>query len=126
MRVRARPEAECKSPPETLRFYLGQSLITPGREYEVHAITVFEGVTAVQIINDLDFPNWRPAWLFEITDNALPDDWICSFWRSEPSLVLGPDFLAKDEEAYRSMVELEPEQVDRFWSRIQSRQRTDE
>ena len=33
-------------------------------------------------------------------------------------MIIGPDFIAKDKESYIAMVELQADQVDRFWKRI--------
>ncbi len=41
-------------------------------------------------------------------------------FHDEPALLLGPDFVAKDQAAHASMAELEADQVDRFWKRIES------
>jgi hypothetical protein len=103
----------------------GQVFVTVGRQYDVHAIAVFEGVPMLQIVDDIRYPAWLPAWLFEVVDAALPPDWICCVFREEPALVLGPEFVAKDQQAYASMVELEADQVDRFWKRVEA-QRAEE
>ena len=113
--VRAFNLAEC---PAAIRGYLGQSLITTGNQYDVHALAVFEGITIMQIVDDVRMPNWRPGWLFEVIEPTLPSDWICTASASEPSLILGPEFVAKDEKAYSEMVELDPDQVERFWERV--------
>lgn len=36
-------------------------------------------------------------------------------------MILGPSFVARHEASYSSMVELDPEQVDRFWQRVEAR-----
>lgn len=106
-----------------MRPYLGQTLITPGKEYEVHAAAVFEGLVLVQVVDDFGYPGWKPAWLFDVIDPAVPADWICSTFHDEPSFLLGPEFVAGGQERYAAMVELEPEQVERFWKRIEERRR---
>lgn len=120
MLVRARPVNQALAP-AAVRPYLGQLLITPGKEYEVHAAAVFEGLLLVQVIDDVGYPAWKPAWLFDVVDRAVPTDWICSTFHDDPSLVLGPEFIAGGQERYAAMVELEPEQVERFWKRIEQR-----
>src|SRR5688500_16950175 len=116
MRVRAR-QADHAAAPAPVRPYLGQTSITAGKEYEVHAVAVFEGLVHVQVVDDLGYPGWRPAWLFDFVDSAVPTDWICSMFHDKPALVLGPEFVAGSQERYAAMVELEPEQVKRFWKR---------
>jgi hypothetical protein len=107
--------------PENIKIYLGQSFVTPDREYEVHAVVVYNGVVLFQVVDDLGDPNWRPAMLFDVVDASVPDDWICTSFREQPTLLLGPEFVAKDIDAYERMVELEASQVDCFWKRIDSR-----
>ena len=117
MRVRARTK-DYATAPTAVRPYLGQTLITSGREYEVYAAVVFEGIVLTQVIDDSDRPGWKPAWLFEVVDATVPADWICSMFRDEPSLILGPAFVAGSLEQYTAMVELEPEQVEAFWKHV--------
>mgnify|MGYP001217427755 CR=1 FL=1 len=122
MRVRAR-QVNLAEAPDSIREFLGnpdQVLVSPGKEYEVHAVAVFKGQVFMLFVNDLDYPNWKPAWLFDVVDSAIPTDWICSTFHDEPSLVLGPDFIAGSVEEYNAMAELEPEQVERFWRRVKS------
>jgi hypothetical protein len=120
MRVRAR-QVDPTTAPAALRPYLGQILVTAGKEYEVHAAVVFEGLVAMQVVDDLGYPNWEPAWLFDVVDSAIPGDWICSAFHDDPALVLGPDFIARSLDEYVAMVELDPQQVERFWNRVAGR-----
>jgi hypothetical protein len=100
-------------------------LVRAGKEYEVYAAAVFEGLVLVQIIDDLGYPGWKPAWLFDVVDPAVPADWICSTFHDDPSLVLGPEFVASSTERYTAMVELEPGQVEKFWKRVKERRQED-
>ena len=119
MRVQARPvdDAEC---PEDIKPWAkaDQTFVTVGRHYDVHAIAVFAHVPLVLIVDDLGYPSWDPGWLFEVRDPTPPADWVCNLFHSELSLVCGPAFLAKDEDAYNRMVELDAGQVRRFWERV--------
>jgi hypothetical protein len=126
MRVRAR-QADPSTAPTGVRPYLGQTLVTGGKEYDVHAAAVFDGLLMMQIVDDLGYPGWKPAWLFDVVDTAIPNDWVCSAFHDDPELVLGPDFVAHSLEGYTAMVELVPEQVERFWKRVrgQTRKRDD-
>lgn len=118
MRVRAR-QADRESAPAPVRPYLGQTLITVGKEYEVHAAAVFDGFVHVQVVDDARYPAWLPAWLFDVVESEVPADWICSMFHDDPSFVLGPEFIAGGQDRYAAMVELEPEQVERFWKRVE-------
>jgi hypothetical protein len=100
-----------------------QTFVTAGREYDVHAISLFDGILHLQIVDDLRYPAWYPSLIFDVTDGLLPADWKCKLFSQSSGnglvMLLGPDFVIRDEESYASMVELDADQVDRFWKRIQ-------
>ncbi|MBZ0089261.1 MAG: hypothetical protein K8H90_02670 [Thermoanaerobaculia bacterium] len=99
----------------------GQVFLKAGAEYEIFALAVFEGESNLQIIEDVDgheFISWYPAWLFDVIDPSIPGDWICNFFHEEPTLVVGPAFLAQDIAAYDRMVDSESEAVNEFWARV--------
>lgn len=120
MRVVGRTVDYAACPPRVAFFVKPEQVhVTPGREYVVHALAVYEGVLFLQIVDDLGYPSWKPMWLFNASGGVLPRDWICSsFPEEEPQLIVGPDFIARDQSAYSRMVELDAEQVDRFWRRL--------
>ena len=120
MKAHAR-QPDYASCPEALLSHVtpGQTFITPGKSYEVHAIATFEGRLALQVINDIGYPAWENIWLFSGVEGELPRDWICTAHpNGPPELILGPEFIARDQESYVRMVELESEQVRLFWQRI--------
>jgi hypothetical protein len=98
--------------------------VTVGKEYEVQAMCTggTRGIALVQIADDLGYPAWLPTWLFDVEDRSLPEDWTCNFFRDADYVVLGPDFITRDEASYNDMVEHVPELVERFWARIHARQ----
>lgn len=123
MKVRAirRQRSEC--PDEARRFIPGDgAFVTIGEEYPVYALSVFDGVVALQIVDDLRCPAWYPFVLFELLDHELPRDWQCALFPHDDlrgcAMVIGPEFVARDQAAYRAMVELEADQVGRFWKRV--------
>lgn len=87
--------------------------MTVGREYEVHAISVTSGIVYFHVVNDLKLPSWLPGWLFEVTNGYLPDDWIGNAFHGEVALIIGPDFVARDDDALSAMSELQLDQVNR-------------
>jgi hypothetical protein len=101
----------------------GQTFISSGKEYEVHAMAVFQDRLHVQIVDDLRMIRWYPAWFFETFDTSVPTDWICSMFNGEPSMVVGPRFLAESISSYNSMVELEDDLVQQFWRRLDSQKK---
>ena len=51
-----------------------QVLLTIGKEYDVHAMALFEGVLILQVMydqSDIEFPCWYPAWFFVTIDPTL-------------------------------------------------------
>src|SRR6185312_14332271 len=97
MRVRVRNVEFRQAPPEVIGASSVEHLeLAKGDEHEVYAVCVFEGMTSFQIIVDRTFPIWRRSWFFEVVDPSLPHDWICKSFQDQPSLVIGPEFLARD------------------------------
>lgn len=119
MKVRAIRSTADGCPNEVQPFLAANISVTLSTEYEVHALTTFNGVTLLQIVDDLRYPSWQPAWLFEVIDTDIASDWICNVF-GDGSLVAGPRFVAESEEAYAEMIELASDQVERFWSRVDS------
>ena len=121
MKVTAR-SVDWAACPQNIRPYTvkSQTFLTVGQEYDVHALAIFKGHPMLQIVNDIGWPSWCAGWLFDTTDEAVPSDRICTLLHEEPSLLLGPEFVARDEDAYGFMVELEADQVDRFWKRVEA------
>jgi hypothetical protein len=120
MRVKAAHTKFEGCPPAVARkgFPQSQTHISMDKEYEVFSISVFEGVVSLQFINDLKIVSWLPAWFFEVCESTLPNDWICSLFDCEPTMILGPEFVAKDVASYAAMVELEADSVRQFWHRL--------
>lgn len=95
-----------------------QQFISPEKDYEVHAFSVFDGEVMMQVVDDLPMINWYPSRIFRIVDASVPEDWICSLFPGELQMVVGPRFLAENESSYTRMVELDDELVTQFWKRI--------
>lgn len=112
--------------PESVRPLIAESgaFVAIGSQYDVHAIAVFDGITYVQIVDDVGYPAWLPDALFEVVESSLSKDWICNLFpsnsHSELKVLIGPMFVAESDDAYQAMVELDADQVDRFWKRIES------
>ncbi len=108
--------AEC---PKHLEAYARNPNLTPAREYDVQAIAVYEGVVTFLVIDDLNYPGWKPAWLFAVVDRSLPNDWICNALSDWPELLVGPSFIVDTQDSYAKMVELDSTQVARLRQRIE-------
>lgn len=120
MRVRAIDVEWSKLEPAVMRFVSkSQTLLTPGTEYDVHAVSVYKGVVFVLVVDDLKTPVFYPSALFETACTETPRDWKCNLIRKDGvDLVLGPDFVARDLNAYNSMVDQEFDQAIRLRDRI--------
>ncbi len=90
-------------------------------EYEVFALSVFQGVVFFQVIVDANHITWLPTWFFDVCDASVPGDWICSLPGGNLQIVLGPAFVAADESSYNRMVELDSESVTAFWKRVDAK-----
>lgn len=93
--------------------------------YEVHAIAVWSDAVFFQIIGDSGVISWMPSGAFKVVDHSMPRDWIANMIDEEVSLIIGPDFVARDKEAYADMVELDSEKVRLFHHRLEKRKLSD-
>lgn len=127
MRVKATRNNFEGCPPAVAAFGSPQSEtnITLGKEYEVHALSVFQGVVCLQIVGNVNIITWLPSWFFEISEATMPDDWVCCLPGGDLQMVLGPKFLAADESSYNRMVELDSESVMAFWQRVDAKARAE-
>ena len=87
-------------------------------EYEVFALSMFQGVVFLQVVVDANHINWLPSWFFEISEPTTPNDWVCCLPGGNLQMVLGPAFVASDALSYNRMVELDSESVAAFWQRV--------
>ncbi|AKT38705.1 hypothetical protein [Chondromyces crocatus] len=100
------------SPPE-------QTFLTRGKLYTVYTVSVYDGITCLQVVDDLSTPVFIPRSRFEIVDASIPEDWICTTLSTgKVQLILGPPHVAKDIDAYNRMIDQEIAQVETFWRRI--------
>ncbi len=108
-------------PPEVKPFISHtQTFITPGKEYPAYALSIYVKVVFLLIIDDLETPVFLPSWLFEIVSPDIPKDWICNLRVDDDvDMVIGTEFIAKDLEAYNSLADQEPEQLDRVWALVE-------
>jgi hypothetical protein len=100
--------------------------LTIGKEYEAYALALFEESLTIQIIDDLNYSDWVPASLFEIVDRTVPSDWVCLLQNRSLRMVMGPEFIAKDEESYGSMVENDPDAVKQFGNYVKRLKKKDD
>jgi hypothetical protein len=64
--------------------------------------------------------------LFEIVDRTVPSDWVCLLQNRSLRMVMGPEFIAKDEESYGSMVENDPDAVKQFGNYVKRLKKKDD
>jgi hypothetical protein len=123
MRVHFRnPKQGTYSQDEAFYVSPSQIFLSTVKDYEVHAVSVYDKIAFVQIVDDNDTPIFLPRVLFDVIDPCVPDDWICNVFPDGPvQLVVGPPFVAKDLISYNAMIDQEGAQVERFWRRIESR-----
>jgi hypothetical protein len=96
-----------------------QTFVTPGKEYEVHAVSVYKKVVFLLLVDDINTPIFIPAPLFEIISSEIPSDWKCNLiGRLDLELIMGPDFLSKDLDAYIGIVDQDAELLTKLWNRI--------
>jgi hypothetical protein len=103
------------------------SFLTLLKEYEVYAVSVYDGITFLQLVDDKETPTFFPRVFFDVIDTVMPDDWICNVFPTGPvHLILGPSFIAKDLASLNGMVESSREQTREFWKRIDAARRIED
>src|SRR5437764_303797 len=78
--------------------------VSASKEYRVWAAVSWRSVLFFLVINDLEYPDWLPAWLFKLTDKTLSSDWICCVFGDGSEMIHGPRSVAESQEAYQAMV----------------------
>ena len=91
-----------------------------GASYEVHAVSVFNGIVFLLVVDEDNLPIFRPRVLFEVIDQTIPQDWVCGVFNGDPQLVAGPPFIASSMDAYESMIDRCRATVDRFHDRAEA------
>ncbi len=130
MRVRA-IKIDMEQISQEIRVLLGvnQTFVTPSNEYDVHAISVVDGMVEFQIVDDHGYIDWVPYVLFEVLDGTMTDDWVYNQFsqlNEIDTMLIGPIFIVQDKESFVDMVERNPDQVQRFWERIDSLSKRDD
>jgi hypothetical protein len=88
--------------------------VTPGRDYPVVGITIMQGQAWYYIHDDDDlaWPIWTPASVFEVVDGHMPASWIVGYFRFAPDrqypLISFPEW-ASDHYFYERLVDGEPD-----------------
>jgi hypothetical protein len=126
MKVKAKRSSFADAPEEVLLGGFSrecESDVTIGKQYVVYGVTFFgepehgrPRLVCFQIVGDSNIVTWLPGFLFEVTERGLPEDWESNLFPSG-TFVIGPAFMVESEEAYRAMVELEPEPMQKFRAR---------
>jgi hypothetical protein len=96
--------------------------VTPGRSYAVFGITVLLGLTWYYVLDDddLGWPTWAPAPLFEVVDGRIPASWqygYFMFGRDEQFPLISFPEWASDHLFYERLVDGEPEALATFAQR---------
>jgi hypothetical protein len=120
MRARWRGPITDELPVGEARFVAPRQIfLSLGTDYEVHAVSVYDGIVFLQVIDDLNTPVLHPRVLFDIVDPSIPHDWICNTFPAGPvQLVQGPTYVAASLEAYDAMVDQAEPAVTAFWNRV--------
>lgn len=104
-----------------------QTFITPGAHYVVHGVSVYKRLPFFLVVDDTEAPVFLPSWIFSLTSTELPKDWICNVGLGDDvDVVLGPEFIARNIDAYVGMIDQETDLVDQFWNRCAADRLVDE
>ena len=120
MRARHRGLPGDTCPPKEAYYIVPkQTFLSLDKEYEVYAVSVYDGIAFLLVVDDDSTASFYPRTLFDVVESRVPTDWICNAFPTGPvQLILGPSFIAKDLASYDGMVDQRREQFDEFWRRI--------
>lgn len=102
--------------------------VTVGRSYPVYGVTILLGITWYYILDDdeLPWPVWAPAPLFDVIDGTLPNSWQFGYFRfsleQQFPLLSFPEWAA-DHFFYERLVDGEEDAVRVFACRRQEVER---
>lgn len=110
-------------PPREAQYVTpSQVFLSMGKHYEVHALSVYDGVCFLLVVDDASAADFKPRALFDVVDPELPADWICNTFPTGPvQLLIGPEFIARDVASYDDMIDQRAEQLARFRERLTKR-----
>lgn len=119
MRVKYRLLSPGALTPKEAYFVVPQQTnFTVGKEYEVYGLSVYDGVTFLQVIDDINTIKFSARGQFEVVNSEIPVDWICTTVADGPvQLLLGPPYMARDLAAYNGMIDHDSEQNHAFYAR---------
>ncbi|HEX9643642.1 MAG TPA: hypothetical protein VGC11_06565 [Acidimicrobiia bacterium] len=101
--------------------------LTIGRIYVVYGITTFRGHVRYYVLDDdqLPYPVWRLAPLFDLLDGRLPSSWRFGYFRLDSAdvgvpIITFPEW-ANDHYFYERLVDGDPDAVATFaWRRTEA------
>lgn len=64
-----------------------QFALVLGREYTVHAMSIWRSALMLPLPDDNDLPNWYPGDAFEISDDKVPTNWHFRMFRDSESFL---------------------------------------
>lgn len=118
MKVRAIRNSFVDAPPHVAKkgFPRTQTHLTVGKEYDVYAMSFYEGCLSLLVIADHGHESFRPSWFFEIVERTLPADWQVNLFDDGNYLqgLIGPEFIVRDGESYDALINEEPKAVEKM------------
>ncbi len=122
MKVRYRsPDRASLSEHEAKYFVKEQVRLSTGRSYGVYAVSVYDGLAFVHVVDDQETPRFLPRALFEVVDGGIPEDWQCNLFPEGPvQMVFGPAYVAADLGCYEATVDQRRPQMAELWRRVEA------
>jgi hypothetical protein len=95
--------------------------IAVGREYAVHAMSIWRSVFYVLIVDEVGRPHWYPMEAFRIADPRLPDNWYFRDFRDAGcylEAIWGYRDMVVNSDHYDALVDRQPDALRLFWEAI--------
>jgi|SRR5690554_275010 len=113
-------DVEWAEQPKGMELFTQQTdyYISSSKRYDVYGILLHERFPTVLMLNDSGLAMWHQAWLFDVLDKTIPEDWVTNFFHVQNSgsaIIMGPEFIVKNRASYTEMVLQEPPTYDRFF-----------
>lgn len=102
--------------------------VTPGEDYQLAGLGVFETVLLVLVRDDTGKPNWLPSALFQMTMAQMPSSWYLSVREPDVSvagdltgkwlMMMGYEELIRDPSHSDGLIERDAEALETFHRRL--------
>jgi len=126
MRVRCESNVAAGGWSSTSHLLRSEYALIVGREYDVVALVLYQGLLGVLLHDENELHCWTPIRLFTVIDGRMPDWWTFASFASDGTGVEAiwgyEELVAMGGGHYKALIEFEPEAqriFHREWRKVQ-------